>query len=78
MTQEELAQRTEEIAQNTVGPNKQIVHALAYQIRSNARLEKSQDDFAKSTSRTERIMIFLAVAQSILALVSIVIAVALK
>lgn len=75
MTQDELADKTEEIAQNTMGPNKQIVHAIANQIRSNGRVEESLDNFSKSTNKTEIIMIMLTVAQTILAVTSILIAV---
>ena len=78
-SQDQLANLVFELSGETRGPDRHVVRAIGYQIRSNARLEDSIDKFAKSTTKTEnkmhdlsRAQIKLAWAQVILAIASIV------
>ena len=48
-----------------------IIGSISAQIESNFRLEKSINDFEKNTVKTEVVMIFLVIAQLIIAVVTI-------
>jgi hypothetical protein len=71
-SQKELAGAVFDISGETHGPDRHVVRAIGYQIKSNERLENSIDNFNKSTQTTEKVMVGLAVAQVMLALVTLV------
>lgn len=70
-SQKELAKAVFDMAGHTSGPNKQVVTSIGYQIQSNERLEKAISDFSSATSRTEKVMIGLAIAQVFLAVATL-------
>lgn len=81
-TQDELAKVVMQMSAETRGPDRYVVRAIGYQIRSNARLEDSINSFAASTANTEKKMqdsaraqIGLAWAQVFLAVAAIVAAI---